>query len=46
MHYLAFLSNQADGETMQLWVPPFDANKPEAPVLVLPRKYRKPVRSA
>jgi Tol biopolymer transport system component len=31
MRYLAFLSNQADGETMQVWVRPFDASKPEAP---------------
>jgi Tol biopolymer transport system component len=31
MHYLAFLSNQADGEKMQVWVRPFDASKPEAP---------------
>jgi Tol biopolymer transport system component len=31
MRYLAFLSNQVDGETMQVWVRPFDASKPEAP---------------
>ncbi len=29
--YLAFLSNEADGETMQVHVRPFDASKPEAP---------------
>jgi len=28
---LAFLSNEADGETMQVYVRPFDPNKPEAP---------------
>ena len=29
--FLAFLSNEADGETMQVYVRPFDPNKPEAP---------------
>jgi Tol biopolymer transport system component len=29
--YLAFLSNEDDGETMEVYVRPFDARKPEAP---------------
>ena len=29
--FLAFLSNEADGEKMQVVVRPFDANKPDAP---------------
>ena len=29
--FLAFLSNEADGEKMQVYVRPFDPNKPDAP---------------
>src|SRR4051812_23499381 len=29
--FLAFMSNEADGEHMQVYVRPFDASKPEAP---------------
>jgi Tol biopolymer transport system component len=29
--YLAFLSNEADGETMDVYVRPFDASKPDGP---------------
>ena len=29
--FMGFLSNEADGEHFEVWVRPFDANKPDAP---------------
>jgi Tol biopolymer transport system component len=31
LHYIAYLSNEADGQTLEVYVRPFDPAKPEAP---------------